>query len=124
MQADATLSQAAPVSGTKYTILDTTHNVRLLGAYCQCTWTVQPTPLEMHLTIDGIVNSPAKVDPVSDTPYFLRFPAPFHDDAELVTQDDSLSRAFVLEARSLKIELEITGGTVSSLDGRIAYAMW
>jgi len=53
-KADGTLTQANPISGTKYTVLSTTRRVRILNIAARVTWTVQPNPLEIHLTIDGV----------------------------------------------------------------------
>lgn len=120
-QADATLSQANPVSGTKYTVLDTTKNVRIIAISVSCTWTVQPTPLEIHITIDGVSYTAALTDPVSSTGYEVRWRA---DEAQPELSDTIVShqRAFLLEGRSVKVEAEITGGTVSNLGAIVKHA--
>jgi len=119
-QADAILSQANPISGDKYTVLDTTKNVRIIGIQAVVTWTVQPTPLECHITIDGLSLTASQTDPVSGTGYHVeivegggtfRFTLATHE-----------NRAFLVEARSIKIEVETTGGTVSNLSARVKYA--
>ena len=71
-QPDASLNQANPVSGTKYTVLDTIRNVRIIGIEVNVTWTVQPSPLEIHITIDGQTLRFFKTDPVSATAYFCK----------------------------------------------------
>jgi len=113
-----TLTQANPVSGTKYTLLDTVTNVRVQGIEAEVTWTVQPSPLEIHLTIDGFSRTIQKANPVTATPYYW--------DVWLgIILATALRHVpFFFEARSLKVELETTGGTVQSLDGRIAYALF
>ena len=119
-KADATLSQA-PVSGTKYTVLDTKRNVRIIGISVQCTWTVQPTPLEIHITIDGQTVTFTFTDPVSATDYFAKNSLATAETAQelTVTQPDV---PFLREGQSVKVEAEITGGTVSNLSARVKWS--
>jgi len=121
-QADATLSQANPTSGTKYTVLDTTKNVRLLSIEVACTWTVQPTPLEAHISIDGQSYTAPFTDPVSAVYYEYALGGGAAD--VLTATAIQYNRAFLLEGRSVKVEVEITGGTVSNLTARVKYAKW
>lgn len=123
-QADATLDQDNPVSGTKYTILDTTKNVRIVGIAVKCTWTVQPTPLEIHVTIDGQTWKWSQADPVSNTWYNPYISASVAELSQIFDVGDVRQpyRAFLLEGRNVKVEAEITGGTVSNLSGRIKWA--
>jgi len=125
-QDDATLTQA-PVSGTKYTVLDTTPNVRIISISVQCTWTVQPTPLEIHITIDGKTITHTFTNPVTATDYIA-----FIDPTKAATAQGLSATAaldlglppFLREGRSIKVEAEITGGTVSNLSARVKYAKW
>ena len=123
-QADAVLNQANPVSGTKYPVLDTTKNVKIISCTVRCTWTVQPDPIEIHVTIDGQSKSASFPDPISNAEYHLNFypsSANFGLDAtKLAGEMTPLS----LEGRSIKIEAEITGGTVSNLLARVKHAKW
>jgi len=124
LQADATLSQASPTSGNKYEVLATTTNVRIIGIMASVTWTVQPTPLEIHVTIDGQSYTYAQPNPVSATKYY---PYNFPGDAETaqlmgVWTAEFGMRAFLLDGRSVKVEAETTGGTVSNLSARVKYA--
>lgn len=126
-QADATLAQVGPVSGTKYEVLATTKNVRIIGIEVDCVWTVQPTPLEIHVTIDGNVITHSLGNPVSTTVYFVSLEK--IDLAEtgqvLVTGGETVARQQpIYEGRSVKVEAEITGGTVSALNARVKYAKW
>ena len=122
-QPDATLDQADPASGTKYTLLDTTRNVRIISISAKCTWTVQPSPLEVHLTIDGIAHKFSAVDPVSTDLYFAFVREGFHETNQLLeTTAYGPYRAFLIEGRSVKVEVEITGGTVSNLSARVKWA--
>lgn len=121
-QAPATLNQSNPVSGTKYTVLDTTKNVRIICAYVKVTWTVQPTPLEMHITIDGQTITASVANPTTATRYYLMY---YNGEWTLNNSEYSAAyRAFAIEARSIKIEVETTGGTVSNLSAAIQYAKW
>jgi len=122
-QADAVLSQANPVSGTKYVVLATTKNARIMSIHIVCTWTVQPTPLEVHLTIDGLTITGGFVNPVSTTSYYARHSA-LAQSLYISTADPSAYMAFLMEGRSIKVEVEITGGTVSNLSARVKYAKW
>lgn len=100
-QADATLITATPVSGTKYTVLDTTTFVRLISIYSEIYWGVtQPTPLEVHLTVDGQAIIFIKADPVSGTDYFGHL---FGEalNASLSTTDYIKDRPFILEGKSV-----------------------
>lgn len=127
MQADATLTQANPVSGTKYTVLDTKRNVRIIGIEVHVTWTVQPTPLEVHVTIDGLAYTFAVSNPVSTTKYYADLSMADAITAQGLSTTDkvnSYGRPFLLEGRSVKVEIETTGGTTSEIYGRVRYAKW
>lgn len=128
MQVDAVLSQANPTSGTQYEVLATTQNVRLISISVMVTWTVQPTPLEVWVTIDGISTRFYFNNPVSATDYF-----PFITPGVLATallQDMNVwnnalvSRPYILECKSIRVQVETTGGTVQNLDCRVKYAQW
>lgn len=120
-QADATLSQANPVSGTKYTVLDTVNNTRIIGISAQCTWTVQPTPLEIHVTIDGETVTFTVANPATATDYFAANSLANAETAqELAAAQPAVP--FLREGQSVKVEAEITGGTVSNLSARVKYA--
>jgi len=124
-QDDAVVSQANPVSGTKYTLLDTTKNVRIIAVAVKCTWTVQPTPIEIHFTIDGISLTAALTDPATDAwAYAYINPALAGGITLSATSGYGVYRAYLVEGRSIKIEMEITGGTVSNLTGRCVYAKY
>lgn len=126
-QADATLSQANPVSGTKYEVLATTKNVRIITMSANIPWAVtQPTPLEVHVTIDGQIITFSKTNPVSAINYSAKIR---EDRAEGSQELDTLSaygpfRAFLLEGRSVKVESEITWSVTqpTPLVCRVKYA--
>lgn len=122
-QADATLNQANPVSGTKYTVLDTILNVRILGINAEVTWTVQPSPLESHLTVDGIAYVASVSNPVSGTIYEVNF----EPSTDFVLRVASTSRgmsSFLFESRSVKVEAETTGGTSDPLESKVIHAKY
>ena len=121
-QPDVALDQANPVSGTKYEVLAETKNVRLISVTAICTWTVQPTPIEIHITIDGQVHTHYFNDPESAKPYYVDYAQEHITSASQVLGGAAAKRAFLRECRSVKVEAEITGGTVSNLSARVKYA--
>ncbi len=124
-QADLLVSEIPPTLGTKYTVLDTTELVRIDAISVKCNWTVQPTPLEIYLTADNDTLLYSKTDPVNNTFYTCQFnPQRAAISQYLATETETLRRAFFMEARSVKIEMEITGGTVSAIQCRLKWAKW
>ena len=128
-QPDATISVTDPESGQKYEWKDkdgnplgTQKNVRIISIYALTTWTGQPTPLEIHVTIDGVPHRFFVNDPVSGTSYQGEIFPRALETAQLLTTASNLVNAFLLEGRSVKVEVEITGGTVSDLKARIKWA--
>ena len=127
-QADAALDQSPPISGTKYVVLDTTRDVRIISIMVKCTWTVQPTPIELHVTIDGHALLFSFANPVSNI-FYIGYINPNYGELLqfLVGANDANLPGrppFILEGRSVKIEAETTGGTVSNLVARVKYAKW
>lgn len=129
LQTDAALSQANPTSGTNYEALATTKNVRVLSISASVTWTVQPTPLVITVTVDGVSYIFTQADPVSTTNYICWIP-PYTAPANgwciastgVAYQD--MVRDFLLDGKSVKVEAKITGGTVQNLSCRVKYAKW
>lgn len=132
LQADATLSQASPTSGTYYTILDTTKNVRLESIAVNCTWTVQPDPLNLRVTLDGNVFVYAQANPVSTQNYnpvliTLLAPAGPHPMVATAGNGNEMLYMFAMlmrDFRIVKVEAAVTGGTVSNLTGRVRFSKW
>lgn len=122
-QADAVIAAVPPALGTPIPFTMIPYNVRLIGATIECTWTVQPDPLEIHVVVDGVTFTFKKNNPVSATRYGLT-----HMDLEYQESSQSLYaglttvQAFVLEGRHVAIGCEVTGGTVSRLDARLRWA--
>lgn len=121
-QADATLTQASAVSGTKYTVLDTTKNVRIISIAALDDWSVDTTLLEVHVTIDG-ESFVWQVDPTDNTWYSVRdIDAGATNLLQTLNAASSTNQAFILEGKSVKVEVETTGGTSVSLQCRVKYA--
>ncbi len=126
-QADATLSQANPVSATLYTVLDTTKNVMIISIEIDITWAVtQPTPLEIVVTIDGVSTVFTVTNPVSATAYFASLNANAAASAQTLETTDrtATGRPFLLTGRSVKIEARITWAVTqpTPLVARVKYA--
>jgi hypothetical protein len=124
LQAQTVLTQASPVSGTKYVVLATTNNVRIIKALAAVTWTVQPNPLEIHVTVDGRAEYGAYTNPVSTSQYGLVLSQTGELLFYLTTSVYAPQRAFLIEGKSIKVEAETTGGTVSQLLTRCDYALF
>jgi len=118
-QAEITYSLALPVSGAKNVVLAPTANVRIIAIYALVTWTVQPNPLEVHITIDGQLLTAAQANPATATMYFVQKAATVSLQFSVTDLTPYLS--FLLEGRSVKIEVETTGGTVQSIDCYVKY---
>ncbi|GAI29881.1 unnamed protein product, partial [marine sediment metagenome] len=108
-QPDATISQANPVSGTKYewedpdgNPLGTQKNVRIIGIELEITWeTTQPNPLEAHATIDGQTVTFTIADAVSETEHFAKNSLAAEETAQvLVTTEPDVP--FLREGRKVK----------------------
>ena len=122
-QPDAVLNQPNPVSGTRYPVLDTTGNVRITGIHVWVTWTGQPTPLEIWVTLSGKTERFFVSNPASDTEQIARWGGQVCPDNTLAAVALT-DRAFLIEDRSIKIEAEISGGVVSNLSVRVKWARW
>lgn len=123
-QADATLAQANPVSATLYTVLATINNVRIIGVEIDVTWTVQPTPLDIVITIDGVTMTFTVANPVSTTKYYASLNMSADATAQTLETTDraATGRPFLLEGRSVQVQARTTGGTTSALNARVKYA--
>lgn len=123
-QAEVSLNQANPTSGTKYEVLDDTL-VRLIAVAAKTTWTVQPTPLELHITVDGQTLRWFTANPASNVWFWVLWNyGDGSNDQAFVTPDYQKAIAFLLEGRDVKVEVEITGGTTSSVQCRLKWAKW
>lgn len=116
------VDESPPVLGQKYTLLDTTENVFILNIHGNVTWTDQPTPLELHYTIDEITETAQLANPNSGANYFMTRPSHTTTLFQWSSTDFSKYGLGLVQARSVKIEVEITGGTVSRLKSNLKYA--
>jgi hypothetical protein len=124
-QPDAVLSQANPVSTTLYTVLPATSNVRINSIIVNVTWTVQPNPLDVVVTIDGKTLRFYKSNPVSGTDYYTVVSCHSDDnnqDLDTSLTNNALMIPFFIEGRSVKIEVRTTGGTTSNISARVKWA--
>lgn len=125
-QADEVVTQASPVSGTIYTILDTVHNCRLIAASAKVVWTVQPN-LQIHVIIDGNTLTGTHATPITNTGYeFIIRPDETELGGTLYISSGPYGpyrAGILLEGKSVKVQMETTGGTTSSLVGRVKYAL-
>ena len=125
-QEDATLSQDNPVSGTEYALTGFSNpqsNVRIIGASAAVTWTGQPTPLQIHIDIDGNRHTWNFTDPVSETPYQARrMNLSLASDSYTLEALTEAAHAFLAEGRSVSVTVETTGGTVQNLSARLHWA--
>lgn len=121
---DATISQSNPVSGTQYEVLATTQKVRIISIEASVTWTGQPTPLEVHATIDGVTHKWSFTNPVSTTAYHCRMRESTAQDNQIMEANSYAQyRPFLLDGKSVQIKAETTGGTVQTLYCRVRYAV-
>lgn len=124
LQADATLSQANPVSGTAYTVLATSANVIIKTGWAKVTWTVQPTTLEVRYVIDGITVNFGVGNPVSADnyePQINKAVAMASSGLVALNNDRVL---YEIGGRSVTVAAEVTGGTSNPLEARIKYVQW
>lgn len=122
-QPDATLDEDDPVSGQKYTILETTKDVKIYSLVAKSIWSEQPSPLEIHVTIDGNTITFTKANPASNEFYEADRQANLAESAQsLNAMGISRYVAQYYQGKSIKIEAEVTGGTVSNLSTRIKWA--
>jgi len=124
-QPDAVLNQAAPVQDTWYTILDTTRNVRIVYGRFMVATTNET--LEVRITVDGQVLVSSALAATADTSYYLNHTVDFwnpNDTGFTLAATNNLL-AFVLEGRSIKIDMrKTTAAGAGNLVARVRYAKW
>lgn len=105
MQPDIVFSQANPVQNTWYTVMDTTPNVRLIrvGLYVD----VVGENIELRITADATVLLASEPESAGVHVY-ATFYADQQDALELTSSLAQILNPFLLEARSLKIEIRKT----------------
>lgn len=127
-QLDLTVNETPPTLGLPYVLLPATAKVRIISLFAQCTWTVQPSPLEIRLTVDGQTLLFSVSNPVTATPYVAYIDAVQADNASFLiaygqVDEYRAGRGFLLEGQNVYAEVEISGGTVQNLLARIKYAL-
>lgn len=126
--ADETTATVPPTANTLYTILAEKKNVRLISITSYVTWTVQPDPLDIVVTIDGNTWQGSQANPVSTTPYGAYLVWNWANAIGLTATTTSASMSpFLLEGRLVKVEARTgrtTAGTVSRMDSVVKYAKW
>jgi hypothetical protein len=126
-QADATIAQNNPVSLTKYTVLDTTANVRIISIETDITWaTTAVVYIKIYVTIDGRSIEFYQSLPTTGTPYFP-LPDPQQlENSQAFTTNSAIAnyKAFLLEGRSVKVEAQVSWNTTqpTPLNCRVKYA--
>ena len=124
-QADATLSQANPVSGTSYAVLGTAaapaRNVRIYSIWAKVTWSVDTTRLDVFCVIDGDTFQ-WYVDPTSAQDYYCRIVAQSVPSAQSL-ETTELQKSFLLEGKSVYVYVVSTGGTANPLACNVKYAV-
>jgi len=119
-QADATLTQAAPVNGTWYTILDTTKNALIYAIVAEVATTGET--LEVKVTIDGQTYT-GSVAHAADTAQFW-----FLNMEGAMNSNTSPYMAGIyapLMGRSVKVEIrKTTAAGAGNLIGRVTHGKW
>ena len=120
-QPDATLTQAAPVQNTWYPILNTTKNCRIYRIFVSVADTNET--LEVKITIDGNIIS-GSVPATAGTSYYVYFSG--YGNALIIdTVDPIAAYAFLLEGRSIKVEVrKTTAAGAGTITARVKYAKW
>ena len=109
-QADATISQANPVSTTLYTVLPTTANVRIYSIAAQITWAVTQPTIEVVMVIDGQTLTFTAATPATATNHVAFIQTEKANASLVLTSTDaySLYRAFLVEGRSVSVSIRTT----------------
>lgn len=125
-QADATLNQDNPTDGNPYTVLATTANVKILSIGVKQIHSVTPTNLQIHVTIDGQTITFEKTSPTSNWWYECIRCVDKANTAQELGDSDNVEyyMAYLMEGRSVKVEAEVNGGTVSNLACYVKYAKY
>lgn len=122
-QQDALLNQAAPVQNTWYTVLDTTELCRLISACVEVQTTGET--LEMRITIDNDIYT-GSIAAVAGS-HYLAYLFLYSTGAilTLATTANIAWKAFLLEGRSIKVEVrKTTAAGAGNLRACVVYATW
>ena len=125
----ATINQVNPASGTGYPVLAIQETgVRIIGIMGQCTWTVQPSPLEIQVSMGATTIIYNQTDPVTLNAYACVNSSMMDVDAQqmidiVANVDPANARAFLVDGVNVGIMAEITGGTVQNLGCSVLYQL-
>ena len=124
-QPEKSLIMANPIAGVEYDLLPLASNVRILGMWANCAWSVQPSNLQILGYIDGETWKWNRSNPVSMTAYFACISMANSKMAQtLSTTQYDMYRAFLLEGRSVRLTCKLIGGTSSMLMGYLMRQGW
>jgi hypothetical protein len=123
-QPDAVLNLNNPVSGALNPVLAATDDVRIISIEAHVNFTVQPSPLEVHETVDGNVITYQMINPVTATSYGARIGENADETLQVLDPANAYAsyRAFLDEGQNIGVTAEITGGTVQLLYCRVKWA--
>jgi hypothetical protein len=105
LQPHSFLDQGTPVQNTWYTALDIAGSIRILSIKANVNTTGED--LELRLTIDGIAATLTQTA-AAFTTYFVSVNGNIANGFNLSTTQNEQVRAFLIECRSLKIEVRKT----------------
>ena len=123
-QDNVVLNQANPVSGTQYMVLNAVPMVKVKAMNASVTWTVQPTPLEVWTTEDGVQEEHFIANPDSTEVYHAKdVMSALQTDFTLCLNDADNTRGTQLNVmgKEVTVEAETTGGTVQNLSCVVTY---
>ena len=125
-QGDVVLNQANPTSGLPYAVLPESLYVRIYSIASAVTWTVQPTPLQVHLDLDGVDITHGQGNPATGTYYGSYVTEDAAEGGQQMGAANAYTprRAFLYEGKRCTIHAETTGGTVQNLDARVKWARY
>lgn len=122
LQAEAVLNQAGAVQNTWYTILDTTLNARIVRLNVACT--VANETVQVRLTVDGqtITSNDALTAGTTYNIVWVENAAAGTVNLTVTTTAATMSTSFLIEGRSIKIEIRKT--TAAGASALLAKAIY
>lgn len=119
------INQVNPISGTEYEVMATSKHVEILLMSAHVVWTLQPTPLEIHIYINGVkAITHTRGNPATATEYY----ANSQPESPLLSQTFTGTLPIIAKLwpriETIRVTAEITGGTVQNLYCRFLYGHW
>lgn len=122
-QAASSLTQAAPVQNTWYTILDTTTNFE--GYIATIKVETADETLEVRWTIDGQVITKTNACTFGTTYYVFLDATSTQLGLTITSTNWNMGMRATLQARSMKVELrKTTAAGAGDLKGQVTYSKW